>query len=82
MHLHTNMMTQNHAGRIWSLRIYMGFDAKWHMEWRLCRRSLPARPDAVVLIEAQREGPGRATKPQTLRMVCELENGMLLAANR
>jgi hypothetical protein len=75
------MMTKNHTGRIWSLRIYMGLDAKWYMEWCLSQHSLPARPDAVVLIEAQRQRPGCATKPQTLRMKCKLGDTTFFAVH-
>ncbi|OJA09662.1 hypothetical protein AZE42_03661 [Rhizopogon vesiculosus] len=60
------------GGRIWWLRIYMGPKRKWRMEWSLSQHSLPAYPDAVVVIEVQRGKPGCATPPQELRMVNRL----------
>ncbi|KAG2157331.1 hypothetical protein DEU56DRAFT_764036 [Suillus clintonianus] len=40
-------------GRIWFLLFDMGHEAKWHIKLCLCQHSLPARPNAVLLIQAQ-----------------------------
>ncbi|OAX38359.1 hypothetical protein K503DRAFT_165155 [Rhizopogon vinicolor AM-OR11-026] len=57
------------GGRIWWTRIHMGPEGRWRMSWGLSQHSLPARPNAVVLIKAHIGKPGCATPPQELRLV-------------
>ncbi|KAG2156033.1 hypothetical protein DEU56DRAFT_765238 [Suillus clintonianus] len=58
------------GGRIWLFRFYIGPDGGWRIGLGLSQPSFPARPDAILLIEAH-EKPGSATPPQGLRMTYE-----------
>jgi hypothetical protein len=56
------------AGRIWWLRIfYWRHIGKWCLSCGLSPPSLPARPEVVVIIEAQRDKSGCASRLQDLR---------------
>jgi hypothetical protein len=61
------MTTSIPAGRIWWLRIHLGTHKKWGVWCGLSEHSLPARAEAIFLVEGQRGG--RVTEPpQTLRI--------------
>ncbi|OJA09660.1 hypothetical protein AZE42_03665 [Rhizopogon vesiculosus] len=66
------------GGRIWWTRIHMGPEGRWRMTWGLSQHSLPARPNAVVLIKAHMGKPGCATPPQELRLVSTRTNSSLV----
>ncbi|OAX34475.1 hypothetical protein K503DRAFT_859182 [Rhizopogon vinicolor AM-OR11-026] len=51
------------GGRIWWLRIYMGDEGKWLIEWGLSQHSPPACPEAVFLIKSV-----VSSGPETLRI--------------
>jgi hypothetical protein len=68
------------AGRIWWLRIsYRRRLGKWRISYGLSHPSLPARPEAVVLIEVQRDTRGHASRPQDLRKEHRMTTHTLLA---
>jgi hypothetical protein len=61
------------AGRIWWLRIfYWRGIGKWCLSFGLSQPSLPARPEAVILIEAQRDTRDCASQPPDLRSKYQL----------
>ncbi|KAG2041705.1 hypothetical protein BDR03DRAFT_1088934 [Suillus americanus] len=60
-------------GRIWCLLFYMGVDARWRVSLGLAKGSLPARPKALLKIEAQNE------KSQDLQMSLKPKEDYVLA---
>ncbi|OAX40926.1 hypothetical protein K503DRAFT_855035 [Rhizopogon vinicolor AM-OR11-026] len=67
-------------GRIWWLRIfYCAPEEEWIITIGLSQRSLPVRSVAKLIIEAQREKPGCATRPAARRWTIGLNKLMLLA---
>ncbi|KAG1877895.1 hypothetical protein DFJ58DRAFT_753148 [Suillus subalutaceus] len=60
-------------GRIWCLLFYMGVDTKWRVSFGLAKDSLPARPKALLKIEAQNE------QSQDLQINFEPKEDYLLA---
>jgi hypothetical protein len=73
------LMSFTTAGRIWWLRIsYQRRLGKWCLSFGLSQPSLPARPEAVILIEPQRDNRGCASRPQVLRQERQLIRCTLL----
>ncbi|KAG1754534.1 hypothetical protein EDB19DRAFT_661695 [Suillus lakei] len=66
-------------GRIWNLLFYMGNETKWHVSLGLSSHSLPARPKAVLLIEAQNGQSDYETQPEALKIMFPLKENKSLA---
>ncbi|KAG1905940.1 uncharacterized protein F5891DRAFT_632854 [Suillus fuscotomentosus] len=62
-------------GRIWGLLFHVGDDTRWEASIYLSKHSLPARPKALLTVEAQNE------QHQVLKKEFKLKEGCFLAAS-